>query len=415
MDFDSKIVISPRSVLLRPEPKGKGTAQLESLSSYLSGVAKLHGHSLGQLIWHHVPEIRSSGKDRHGRPLWCLRSDWAFNTHRLVRTFSQLTLRGDLAHLTFAAWEKVISARGFFSHYQKWCWQCLAEDCYERLAWTTEPGQCCAVHGTKLRQTCTSCHRPAYRKNTRSPWLQCPFCGSDRRDDKSAFAATKEEIWTARQISNLVRVGQQGIDPENKRAYEIWHKLIRPHFSTHREAARFLGLHTSPGKTLVGPRESLRFSLQLLLQICACLRLNLDDLLLEDVTALKPRFRRADNIFGGTRLTRDEIVQRITVALRDPDNRPFNLAGLMRKVGVHKLTLRSRAPEIYNEVVSYFKRRRKEEFSQVKKERLARAVKFLREHGQNVSKSAVARAVGVSHSYHEFLPEARRIAFPEPK
>jgi hypothetical protein len=410
MDLDSAVIVPQRAVLLGPEPKGKGMYQIESLHSYLYRIALRHCLPLKPLLWHCVPEVRVRGWYPGAK---ALDAKWPLKAALIARRFSRLTLRDDLMALTFSIWAKAFSKLGFVSYIVKWCPQCIQADPYERLIWTVAPVNCCLVHGRRLLQQCSVCHRPAYQANTRAPWLCCPYCGHDRREDKDAVMATKEELWTTRQISKLALAGQQEKKPEKRRAEQIWRLLVRPHFSSNRLASRFCGFHSDPSKALQKYGPSMKFSVRTLLRLCKCLTLDLDELLLGDITTLKPKLRRAKTAHGSRDLTVREVIGRVTTAFGNSINRPMTMASLLGEANVSYELASRKAPDMVKRLGRYFRLQRADEKRVARAIKLRCVVEYLRKHGPGVRDTTLLRAVGYSTPYKVFFAEARATAFNE--
>jgi AraC-like DNA-binding protein len=363
--------------------------------------------NLAQLLWHCVPEIREIDVSRPGR----IDASWYAKTSLLTESFSRLTLRSDLSFLTFDVWQDAIAGNGFRTPIQQWCPLCLKDDPYERLIWSLKPMESCDVHGARLVQSCSSCHNPSYPRTTKAPWLYCPSCRFDRRDDP-VVPSSRNQDWTTRQLKTLAFAGQQGARPEKDRLYRIWQEVILPHFSSGCKAKAYLGLTSRP-------RSGKASSIETLLRYCECLTLDLDKVLLENPKKLKRQLRMKPAKLNRVRLPAGDVISRITQVLDESINRPMTLRMLCKKAGTSRAMLIQKFPALQQKLIRYFHDQRKEKASAVQRDRLHRAVQFIRERGQKVTLKEVLYAVG-DHNHEKgwatkFFSEARKIAASDVK
>lgn len=187
--------------LLPVEPLSFGTAETESLFSFYSRVAILHGYGSSQLLRALRAALESSdfaigesrlytGNGLNGCGLW-------------VRKVADLLQRGlgrnDLDRLTLFAFpqhrprsnESSRTSSKNLQRLRSWCEMCFREDAareidaHDRLLWTIGYIKRCPFHRVRLRTNCPSCHQPQRYHNIGLGLANCYSCsasliGSDR-------------------------------------------------------------------------------------------------------------------------------------------------------------------------------------------------------------------------------------------
>lgn len=221
-------VFLPRSRLFHLEPIGIGTADVESLTSYVSRLAVAHSVPPGTLLaielgslvkTNYLPNTRSLvaiyGQDSV-RALNGTRSGAA----QLVRALETLTLRTDLRFLTLLPWAEVFPVLGLLKHEQAWCPLCLEESLEQRkviylpLLWTLNVVKVCPYHHQPLQLQCPHCHTrflPLWRNSRPGYCLKCSGwlgCRSYTSPLSPSLGETTDEfqenIWIAKTLGNLL-------------------------------------------------------------------------------------------------------------------------------------------------------------------------------------------------------------------
>lgn len=167
---------SPRSRLYSPEPIGIGTAQVESLTSYMCRLAQSHcltagsmylrkaGYSADSFI-EHLTEYKN--KYPHGRGLGnahCL-NGVGISAEEWVEALGRTTGRTNLALLTFIPLRGVVAGIHLLRKRLAWCPYCFAQDRWRgiaehnRLIWSFRIMPCCLVHKTPLSERCPECKK----------------------------------------------------------------------------------------------------------------------------------------------------------------------------------------------------------------------------------------------------------------
>jgi hypothetical protein len=154
------------------EPMGLGTAQVESLTSYLARLAVAHRVPVSKLVLEEIaplfrqPRTRVSFLGANSCGLLRI-NDFS---KEFVWILQRLTGRLDLPYLTTQPWVQVMGTQGTVRAHRAWCSGCLEEQrikgkvVYEFLWWSFHPIEICPRHAQPLQTHCSHCHQ-------QQPWL----------------------------------------------------------------------------------------------------------------------------------------------------------------------------------------------------------------------------------------------------
>ena len=184
---------------------GAGTANVESMASYVSRLALSHTVSARQLIAT-VSRVKEPG-------LLNGYSGFAANT---VDTINALAGQNNLAYGTLIRFRDVLSvnANESISTTRRWCPSCIADDLmarepgYDPLMWSLKSISVCSKHDTWLVTTCPHCLsvQPyiSYAGATRT---RCVRCKGSLGMLCERVAASPAELWCRREMSALLMRG----------------------------------------------------------------------------------------------------------------------------------------------------------------------------------------------------------------
>lgn len=181
-DDCEQVKLPPRSTFYRLEPRGLGTAQRESLSSYLMRLAHEHCVSPSRLV--DAMRLSPSVPNNFDDDAWAYSyvSGVGVVAQAWSKAVAEMTGHATLESLTLLPLSGVVSTTGLMSERRKWCPECLRCDQSEdiphgRLLWEISIVEACPEHGVRLADTCGWCGlaRPIWR-NKRLPHL-CSVCG----------------------------------------------------------------------------------------------------------------------------------------------------------------------------------------------------------------------------------------------
>jgi len=221
--------IPTRSRLFDMEPIGVGTAETESLTSYISRLALAHSVTPRTLVVGEVfPYLGRHSSLDYGssRTTWAFyRESPALNSMKtlaecFVDTLGALTSRPDLRWLTMLTWAPVLSTRRLVRPIRAWCPCCLhdarrdEQPIYERLLWALADVEVCPHHQVSLQSLCPhlQCRRPNFLLAQRSIPGYCSCCGQwlgqarDKVEQHSpALLNLDWHMWVANVVGELIQ------------------------------------------------------------------------------------------------------------------------------------------------------------------------------------------------------------------
>jgi transposase-like protein len=216
-------------------PVGVGTADAESLTSYLTRLATAHRVGVRDLV---VREIQPCLGDapaprpgKHHETLFWKRDAAVLNglsggTQIWVNTLQRLTGRTDLRGCTMRRWHQVLSANALLRDTRAWCPACYADQqlagvVYDCLLWALRPVLWCQHHQQPLVTECDTCHhpQPLVARITRLGW--CCHCGQWLgQQTKRGMGGSEHTTWPAqvvRAAGSLVAAAHRDDDPPRER------------------------------------------------------------------------------------------------------------------------------------------------------------------------------------------------------
>jgi ribosomal protein L37AE/L43A/AraC-like DNA-binding protein len=277
-----------------------------------------------------------------------------------------------------------------------------------------------AVEGTAIQpgrlNRCPKCGSRVNVRKTSPAWYICPVCLHDHSRNKTT-PSTEQQDWTARQVADLLVAGQSTVRPNKDRIYGVWRYLILPQFGSVRDACTALGISRSIADSVLYGNTR-RPTITVLLALCRRLRINLDQLLLADVDALKPQVSGGAKVVVRKVVPRGEVDRRVAQMLRVHRADELSISKVCSAIGIATDTLRSRFPDLSKKLAALFHEGRREKKMQSRRLQLARVLKIMRSHGPNVTDRTIQR-VGGFHSYgpwRELYAEARtRVSAKRPR
>jgi len=218
--------IPERSVLYNIDPIGIGTPLTESLSSYITRLAKAHTIYVKDILRSELaPEfIPAYFLNKHGTrsPSWSRNSRAINGIHSwardCVKGFEKLTGRSDLHLLTMLPWASVVPTRGLQKKTKSWCPKCYEEwinddrPIYDPLLWSLQFIHICAKHLVVLEKVCPHCEKEIPYLSSRSYPGHCSHCGrplfNALREPREIMSIHSPEIewqrWIIDQMGELI-------------------------------------------------------------------------------------------------------------------------------------------------------------------------------------------------------------------
>ena len=209
---------------------GEGTAQVESLTSYIVRLARAHYLRPRDLI------RRVAGVGRPEIVALCYArffSRYAITVNGLGKyarlfadRFSELTGNPNLAHATLLPWHRLLAPNGsaLLAPHPRWCGQCLMEDVqagrspYLRLAWSVGLEKYCIAHHTLLDDVCPSCGRvqpaiPQYADLFHCDHCHQPLLSQETLHRPNGAKPAANDLLTTQSVADLIALNAV-INPE---------------------------------------------------------------------------------------------------------------------------------------------------------------------------------------------------------
>lgn|GEM_PF-3761487 len=173
--------------LIPVEPLGLGTAEVESLASYICRLAKCHSTSIPILTKHLTRWALNRGFefDRVPRPITVCRPYFC-TVDRIGRGYSEIlslaTGFAEVARTSFLPLAPAISLGVDLQ--RKWCPACYLEDqdndnnIYDRLSWCLPQIERCSIHRLRLEVRCPNCSTRQDRYQVSGDIGLCYRCAS---------------------------------------------------------------------------------------------------------------------------------------------------------------------------------------------------------------------------------------------
>ena len=182
-----------RSYFYYLQPVGVGSAQVESLTSYLTRLAEAHNVTPNvllnrELLWKVREVFRRHAYRDMGKPecTFVYKSHTlngvAQRSHDWVSVLRDLTGVQSLEFLTMTAWSQILSASRLIRRYRVWCPCCYEdqrssnESAYEPLLWSIQQVSVCPVHKTTLKDRCPHCGQALHVLSAKSRPGYCCRC-----------------------------------------------------------------------------------------------------------------------------------------------------------------------------------------------------------------------------------------------
>jgi TniQ len=343
----SSLFCRPAAVSIAWRQLASGTPEVESLTGYISRLAKAHCVTVGTLL----------SKEFDGKLAYkdiCLGSSNGIApiAASCVRAVESLTHRNDLRNMTMLSWANTLSSKGLLRSYRAWCPICLREHptVYEPLLWCIGAVEACPQHGRRLTSRCPHCSEtlPVLGSNM---WPgQCSKCRCYLDDDSVISASNKaasfHQLWTAIAVGEMLAASQDEPLPSGRfmEALRFWTQD-----ATFAETGRLL---EEPDATvrrwLIG--RSLP-KLGTLVEICHKLETSPLPFLTLALPAshckrIGPPCAQAKRPNGRRKIDLTEIRVELEATLRNIADRPPSTAEVSRRMCYSKWTLYKYFPEL---------------------------------------------------------------------
>lgn len=224
--YDSKESLNTNKLEVLLPPLNTGTPFVESMTSYLSRLAKYCDIDFTRLVKTVASYKNDFGDPTEGETETWIQSCNGISTlaENLSFCLQKLTLRNEFDYLSMVRWKKIISPDkdGMFKKHRAWCAHCIHEWqqkdmlIHEPLIWSLKNVEICLLHTTPLTQVCPLCEKlQAYAYHKRGIGY-CTSCGCRisgmRPSDLTIYPTSYKELvgdqgnWFENSIGALLSV-----------------------------------------------------------------------------------------------------------------------------------------------------------------------------------------------------------------
>jgi AcrR family transcriptional regulator len=368
-----------RSRLFNLQPIGIGTAQVESLTSYIARLSAEHCVSPRKLLCAEI--LAPIGKVTHHYAFSPYFSAHQINgTGELAKVtalgFEKLTLRHDLRHTTLQMWGNTLSHQLLLRNNRAWCQSCYKERLdakeppYELLLWSLKDVTSCTRHGERLCAKCPLCKRqlpflatdycPGYCSGC-GHWLGTHSIGTSKRPhERITKAELSRQFQIQHVIGELLSTSASFVSPPSRQTFTAnLIRLIEKHAKSNiNEFSDMVGMWSGTVRRLLASESKL--ALGNLYLICSRLGVAPTYLLAEQGNEeyLKRRHIVVEDIPSLQKTTSwSEIGVKLEAALQEYP--PPSMESVARNLGCNPPKVRRHFPELCERLISRYKQYQK--------------------------------------------------------
>jgi len=211
-----RVSIPERNFLISLPPIGIGTPEVESLSSYISRLAREYFVAPNHLLKACVERYFGSNsylKDINYNINSCKRVNGLDKiTETAVSSIEKATGRQDVIYMTLLPWQTILSPKQM-KYKRAWCSACFQSDLenktpvYERLLWKIDVVESCPIHNQNLTSICPHCESEQASLSTYSFPGFCSHCKTwvgESHSPSLQGKASDFSIWISSEIGNII-------------------------------------------------------------------------------------------------------------------------------------------------------------------------------------------------------------------
>ncbi|MCU5184259.1 TniQ family protein [Bacillus cereus] len=355
-------------------PMKLGTFYVESLTSYISRLAKEHSISTGTLINKiFVPNMDKeylikSAKNGGNRFYDGAKSinGYCKNALDFSKVLETLTLRNNLKGLTLANWRNVVSLRNLLKKNLSWCpkcvsnWRAEGSPIYYPLSWHISAVKVCLIHNIYLLNICPHCSKnlPILHRSFINGY--CPLCKGWLGDPRLAsnISDTNQDIFNSKNIEALLTLDTANL----KKVSQSLKKLIKE--VTYGNVTEFARLMNLPKVTMWDWVKGERLpNLEGLLRICFQLELSIENLLTNEkgmFDCKKGKAREKVLLKSNTTISTRRKINPTLLQEKLEDyiesDKNFSLSEISKRIGYDRKLLYQHCPEQCKRIVESYKK-----------------------------------------------------------
>ena len=285
-----------RSRLYSLAPMGVGSAQVESVTSYVMRLANAHAVFPGTLVRAEISPNLAVCPKRLGYAALHSLNGLGPCFVQWVEILERLTARDDLRALTLLPWRRVLAADRVLRRYRAWCPYCYRErrdqehTVYDSLLWMLAVVAFCPRHEAPLAEFCPHCEKRSLPLSARGRPGFCSHCDRWLGTDLPLLIpdelgqSPQSRFLIAREIGDLLSIGAAQNQPVHSQlAYNVQRAIADWAHGNRLLFCRIAGINE---RTLIEWLSGKALpSLALLIRAAQNLRVPLKRLLLDEISA----------------------------------------------------------------------------------------------------------------------------------
>jgi len=382
-----KLVSNPphKYRLVRLRPIGLGTADVESLSSYLTRLAAAHWVTPTNLYKVLSAEVFN------GKSTVLTSASRLDGFSKLSRQVSKVIERTTVPsikaqELTLLAWPPVFAAHGcgLLKPHLAWCPHCFQDDLeegrplYNRLQWSIRDVTVCLHHHVSLEHACHECGARQVPINANAQVGYCQQCGTSLVNGRSTSlpkgSAAHDAHWRSAACVELLAATQRGAAFRRETMLSQFPNFLKDYRGSPKRMAKSLNLPPDQVRSWVLRGHNPDFGVFL----DFCYRLDVPPLSFFEgsgsLTINKPRVTKKITDKRARALSRSEVRaarEKIIRVLESPDD-IHKIADLAQAAGLTNRQLQYHLPDEYSAIVNRIFERRAREKRMRDRERVER-------------------------------------------
>lgn len=373
-----KFLMPPRSRLHHLEPIGIGTPMVESLSSYVTRLARSHGVFVSTLLSRTVSPLlqKTFIKNSTSRGLKAFfERGHALNGYGTIATdfveaLNQLTLHHELGFLTLVFFSNILVSKGLLRSHKAWCpicyqqWKQNRQVIYDPLLWSLNDVKICLKHQYPLREKCPHCNHKLLWLSWKSHVGYCYYCyqwlGDSSHKNLRQTLINDWNRWVVKSLGELLANA-------NNLSFALTQEQIQLslnstiHHITEGNMAAFAAKLKIPKNTFWGWYSGqTRPPLSALLKICYPFQLSLLQFLKQEFESFPTHLKKKELEIqycknqrkSAQTLHLEHIHRTLTTILSQSSDSSPTLTDIAQQLQVNRRVLSRHFPELCNQIVA---------------------------------------------------------------
>lgn len=365
--------VPPRTRLSHLPPIGIGSAEVESLTSYIARLAAAHCISPRELLHREIlaPAGKASDYFQYSGSFTAYTINGAGELAELsVGRLRQSTLQHSLCYTTFLVWRDVFKYKQVLRSTRAWCSSCYSEQraenryVYDPLIWSVKAISMCIRHQEPLRWLCPHCGRKLPLLDARYRPGFCSKCSKwlGRQKLSTAKYSARHNLSPSQLATQLIAsdvVGDLLSSMPMLSTQPSWQGFLSNLEGTVEKTVSynisvFHEMDTQSSRMLNVLAGRTRPRIEELSQLCTVFNVSPIELLCgRGAPVLRKNFvlpANQDNVIKNPRKSLNEVEGTLRAALQQ--NVPTSFEEVARRQGHDPVRLRSRFPDLCDQVIA---------------------------------------------------------------